>query len=277
MNHLSTEQTTALHPWNERGEIDAAGLENWVQGRLERQREQIDAHRLDVDRDHAGGLGGVHEEQDFALAGDVTVKGDVTLKLRGPDGCLDAAAWRTRTAGLEAKIEGDWAGHRLVSGSLDADLTDAGRAALGKPAPVVADLMSEAQRKLAKELFLPLADVTLLGPVAAKKWDAENDGDIAAELWEVDDLRFLEISVVTDDEHAVNTVDQTKGQVASVDRVHGKIAVRYADGRIDRLRLMTPRSAAAGAGTLQAKGRRVIVYSSNKSGQQVALYFKRKA
>ena len=68
-----------------------------------------------------------------------------------------------------------------------------------------------------------------------------------------------------------------KGQVASVDRVHGKIAVRYADGRIDRLRLMTPRSAAAQAGTLQAKGRRVIVYSSNKSGQQVAQYFKRKS
>jgi hypothetical protein len=92
-------------------------------------------------------------------------------------------------------------------------------------------------------------------------------------------------SVVKDDEHTVNTIDQTgsggltsaKGQVASVDRVHGKIAVRYADGRIDRLRLMTPRSAAAQAGTLQAKGRRVIVYSSNKSGQPVALYFKRKA
>jgi hypothetical protein len=40
---------------------------------------------------------------------------------------------------------------------------------------------------------------------------------------------------------------------------------------------MTPHSSAAQAGTLQAKGRRVIVYSSNKSGQQVAQYFKRKA
>jgi hypothetical protein len=68
-----------------------------------------------------------------------------------------------------------------------------------------------------------------------------------------------------------------KGRVTSIDRVHGNIAVQYNDGRIDRLRLMTPRSAAAQAGTLQAKGRRVIVYSSNKSGQQVAQYFKRKA
>jgi thimet oligopeptidase len=43
LNHLSTEQTTASHPWNDRGEIDAAGLENWVQGRLAQQREQIDS------------------------------------------------------------------------------------------------------------------------------------------------------------------------------------------------------------------------------------------
>ena len=34
---------TGLHPWNERGDIDAAGLESWVQGRLARQRQQIDA------------------------------------------------------------------------------------------------------------------------------------------------------------------------------------------------------------------------------------------
>ena len=72
-------------------------------------------------------------------------------------------------------------------------------------------------------------------------------------------------------------LDEHQGRVTSIDRVHGNIAVQYNDGRIDRLRLMTPRSAAAQAGTLEAKGRRVIVYSSNKSGQQVAQYFKRKA
>ncbi len=42
MNHLSTEETTGLHPWGERGEIDAAGLENWVQGRLAWQSQQIE-------------------------------------------------------------------------------------------------------------------------------------------------------------------------------------------------------------------------------------------
>jgi hypothetical protein len=92
-------------------------------------------------------------------------------------------------------------------------------------------------------------------------------------------------AVKDDDDQAAGAIDQsgpgalmsTKGRVTSIDRVHGNIAVQYNDGRIDRLRLMTPRSAAAQAGTLQAKGRRVIVYSSNKSGQQVAQYFKRKA
>jgi hypothetical protein len=126
--------------------------------------------------------------------------GDVTLKLRGPDGCLDVAAWRARTAGLDAKIEGDWAARRLVSGSLDAELSAAGRAALDHPGPAVVDLMSVAQRRFAAELLLPLTAVTLLGPVAAQKWDADHDGDVAAELWEVDGLRLLEISVVTKDD-----------------------------------------------------------------------------
>ena len=41
MNHLSTEETARLHPWSERGEIDAAGLESWVQGRLAWQGRRI--------------------------------------------------------------------------------------------------------------------------------------------------------------------------------------------------------------------------------------------
>ena len=42
MNHLSAAETISLHPWNDGGEIDAPGLESWVQGRLARQRQQID-------------------------------------------------------------------------------------------------------------------------------------------------------------------------------------------------------------------------------------------
>ena len=43
MNHLSAVETAGLHPWSESGDIDAPGLEIWVQGRLARQRQQIDA------------------------------------------------------------------------------------------------------------------------------------------------------------------------------------------------------------------------------------------
>jgi hypothetical protein len=98
--------------------------------------------------------------------------GDCTLKLRRPDGCLDLAAWRKRTDefGEAAKVEGDRAGRRLVSASLDHDLDDDARAAMDGPAPVVASVLSEPQRLLAHELLVPLAPVTLLGPIAARKW-----------------------------------------------------------------------------------------------------------
>ena len=121
--------------------------------------------------------------------------GDSTLKLRGPDGCLDVEAWRTRAARFEgdAKIEGDWAGRRLVSASLDHDLD-----ALTDPPPQLTDLLSKEQQELAGELLIPLDRVTLLGPIEARKW--EPDGDIAAELWTVDELRFLEISVLATDD-----------------------------------------------------------------------------
>jgi hypothetical protein len=83
--------------------------------------------------------------------------GDCTLKLRGPDGCLDLAAWRKRTDefGEAAKVEGDWAGRRLVSASLDHDLDDDERAAMDGPAPVLASVLSEPQRLLAHDLLVP--------------------------------------------------------------------------------------------------------------------------
>ncbi len=42
MNHLSAVETAALRPWNKSGEVDAPGLEKWVQARLAWQRQQID-------------------------------------------------------------------------------------------------------------------------------------------------------------------------------------------------------------------------------------------
>jgi hypothetical protein len=168
--------------------------------------------------------------------------GDCTLKLRGPDGCLDVAAWRKRTDefGEAAKIEGDWAGRRLVSASLDHDLDDDGRAAIDGPAPVVANLLSEPQRLLAQELLIPLEPVTLLGPIAARKWKL--GGGVEAERWIVDaELRFLEISRVTDDPEKTQRQLEQRARDGGIDldthpvtktaRVLARLAERHSSPR----------------------------------------------
>lgn len=81
----------------------------------------------------------------------------------------------------------------------------------------------------------------------------------------------------TDDNAAnvVNGVAIEEGRVTSVDRVNGRIGVKYNDGRMETLRVTehpTPSS-----GTFEVKGKRVLVSSSNKSGQPVVQYFKRKS
>jgi hypothetical protein len=54
---------------------------------------------------------------------------DATLKLRGPEGCIDPDLWHGRTTkfGKRAKLEGDWVGKRhLLAASLDGKI-DEGR------------------------------------------------------------------------------------------------------------------------------------------------------
>ena len=128
---------------------------------------------------------------------------DSTLKLRGPEGCLDPELWHRRTGGFGdlARVEGDWAGdHHLVSASLDAEVEG------GRIDEVVAErphqvrrLLSDDQEALAGEWLLGLDRLTLLGPIQARKWDRGAGGlpnNVAAELWEVDErLRFLELSM----------------------------------------------------------------------------------
>lgn len=76
----------------------------------------------------------------------------------------------------------------------------------------------------------------------------------------------------TDDN--ATSVATAEGEVTSVDRVHGRIGVKYDDGRSETLRVS--QHSTTGSGTLEVTDRRVIVYSSTKSGQQVFQYFKRK-
>jgi hypothetical protein len=132
---------------------------------------------------------------------------DATLKLRGPEGCIDPDLWRGRTKpfGKRAKLEGDWVGERhLLSASLDGKI-EGGRIeeVVTEHPQQVKRLLSEEQQALADEWLLPLNEVQLLGPVRAAKWKPGTGQlrEVAAELWEVGDrLRFLELSVLAKDD-----------------------------------------------------------------------------
>lgn len=104
---------------------------------------------------------------------------DATLKLRGPEGCIDPELWqqRTRAFGKQARIEGDWVADRhLLSASLDGDVEG------GRIDEVVAErphrvrrLLSEAQEALASDWLLGLGELEPLGPVQAWKWQLGAD------------------------------------------------------------------------------------------------------
>ena len=84
--------------------------------------------------------------------------------------------------------------------------------------------------------------------------------------------RGMPVTVQYADDTA-NAVATSEGTVTSVDRVHGRIGVKYDDGRSETLRVTE--HPAPSSGTFEVKGKRVVVSSSNKSGQQVLQYFKR--
>jgi hypothetical protein len=78
---------------------------------------------------------------------------------------------------------------------------------------------------------------------------------------------------------AIDPIDSSgvavaEGRITSVDRVHGRIGVKYNDGRSETLRVTE--HTVPNSGTLEVKGKRVVVSTSNQSGQPVVQYFKRK-
>lgn len=133
-----------------------------------------------------------------------------TLKLRGPDGCLDAAGWRDLSEpwGDDAKIEGDWSGDRhLVSASLDHTVERESPPEPVSTADLVAYLSGE-QRHLARQLLMPLDRLRPLGPIAADEWEESVPGvrgEVSFERWVVDDLCFLELSLTVAAEEAADT------------------------------------------------------------------------
>jgi hypothetical protein len=123
---------------------------------------------------------------------------DVSLKLRGPEGCIDAVAWQQLpTSGDGARLEGDWSGERrMVAASLSRDLAPATPDPRG-PGDVRA-LLSDRQTRLAQAWVIPLDLVEPLGPVLAESWEGAVDGvaqKCSFERWTVAELRFLEVSL----------------------------------------------------------------------------------
>jgi hypothetical protein len=106
------------------------------------------------------------------------------------------ATWVSAGGSYDAKLEGDWAGKRLVSASLGRDFGQDGVQEMDAAQPSIGRLLSAEQDSLAAQMLVPQDHMRLLGPIQAQKWEAEGDGDIEAELWEVDGLRFLEISLL---------------------------------------------------------------------------------
>jgi len=75
------------------------------------------------------------------------------------------------------------------------------------------------------------------------------------------------------DRDGPNEIKSADGVVTSIDRVHRRIAVQYADGSIETLRLSD--RAVEEAESLEVKGRHVVVSYSDDSGQKIARSFKR--
>ena len=127
---------------------------------------------------------------------------DSTLKLRGSEGGVDPELWRRRTRafGDSARIEGDWAADRhLVSASLNGEVEGGRIEEVFTQRPHrVRRLLSDAQLQLMGDLLLGFDGLELLDPIRARKWragDGRLDDEVEAELWELDDLRFLELSM----------------------------------------------------------------------------------
>ena len=120
-----------------------------------------------------------------------------TTKLE--DGQLDA----------ELKIEEDWAGdRRVLAVSLTADRPKGAVAAVAAGERKIGALFSAEQERLISECAeaaVNLATLTMLPAVSALRWPTftvPRPGlsalDVRAERWTVDDLDFLELSVVAD-------------------------------------------------------------------------------
>jgi hypothetical protein len=140
-------------------------------------------------------------------------KDDVTVKFRPARRSQLTDSWlatkKSADGNLESelKVEEDWAGERRVlSISHTADRPDGRVAAVAAGERDINALLTDDQRRLIEECagtFVNLATLTMLPAVSATRWATfavpAPGGpalDVRAERWTVQDLDFLELSIV---------------------------------------------------------------------------------
>jgi len=121
-------------------------------------------------------------------------------------------------------VEADWAGeHRVLAGSLTADRPGDVITGVAEDGAGVRSLFLDDQVDFLRECCdarVNLDALTLLPPVTATRWKrvgaAPAELAVRAERWTVDDLDFLELSVVADPGDALRTQRALTGFVGSL-------------------------------------------------------------
>lgn len=137
---------------------------------------------------------------------------DTTVKLRPCRRSQLTDHWLAveKADGVEVKLEADWAGggHKLAA-SCTADRSADLVRAVGAGEQPIAALFHDQQIAFLRECFgstVNLAALTVLPPITAMRWKksdaAPADLKLRAERWTVDDLDFLELSIVVPPDQA---------------------------------------------------------------------------
>jgi hypothetical protein len=150
---------------------------------------------------------------------------DTTIKLRPCRRSQLTGRWPTATKGngWELEVQADWAGdHRVLAVSMTADRPGDVIAGVADGAPV-RSLFVDDQLDFLRDCHdarINLDALTLLPPVTARRWKrvaaAPTGLEVRAERWTVDDLDFLELSVVAEPGDALRAQQALTGFVDSL-------------------------------------------------------------
>ncbi|HEY5784577.1 MAG TPA: hypothetical protein VIT65_07365 [Microlunatus sp.] len=134
-----------------------------------------------------------------------TDKDDSTVKLRPCVRSQLTDDWQKdfEKPRLKFRIEQDWAGpRRSLAASCVAKFAADTVRDVARDHRQIAEVFTEKQLDFLTacgSIHVPLARLTLLGPIQATKWEQTSIDDAVAERWTVGDLDFLELSIRCDD------------------------------------------------------------------------------